>query len=159
MIINFYNIKVNERRQTILVKEKTVNYSVKKLVRPKHFVKMMNKFFQLDSLAEEYCYLLALNRKCKILGGFFLSKGMVNQSKPDTREIFLRAFLAGASCILLMHNHPTGDATPSKADIQVTKRIREAGILLDISLLDHIIVAKDGFYSFYEKAAMGLWPA
>lgn len=158
MTIRFYNIEVNEGQQIILVKEKTVNYSVKKLVRPKHFVKMMNQLFQLDSMAEECCYLFALNTECKLLGGFLLSKDTVNYSQLNIGGIFLRAFLVGASYVLLIHNHPSGDATPSKTDIQVTQRIRKAGILLDISLLDHIIVAKDGFYSFYEKEAMGFCP-
>ena len=77
--------------------------------------------------------------------------GTINRSVVHPREIFKEAYLLSASSIVCMHNHPSGDVTPSHEDIVFTKNIMEIGQIQGIPVVDHIIVADDEYYSFYEK--------
>lgn len=110
----------------------------------------MNQLFSFKELGEEHCYILSLNSKCRMLGVFLLSKGSINQSFVGSREIYIRALLCGASGIILIHNHPSKDPTPSSEDVLCTKKIEGAGNLIGIKLFDHIIIGGDNFYSFKE---------
>jgi DNA repair protein RadC len=80
---------------------------------------------------------------------FELSHGNVNSSIVSVREMFQKALLANAVSIIVMHNHPSGDCKPSREDIKVTERMVEAGKLIGVEVLDHIIVGKD-YYSLKE---------
>ena len=90
--------------------------------------------------------MISLDYKCHPLGFFEVSHGTVNSSIVDPRSVFIRALLSGATSIILCHNHPSGDCTPSKEDVLLTKRIKEGGELLGIELLDHVIIGT-GFLS------------
>lgn len=143
-------------RKPRLVKEKTVEYGgVKNLSEPKFIVKLLIELYQLDKAAEEYVYLVCLDGALKnVLGLFEVSHGSVNSSTVAPREIYLRALLCGAVSIILAHNHPSKDCSPSKEDKVVTRRIENAGELLNITLLDHIIIGGKGYYSFMEHGEM-----
>ena len=95
--------------------------------------------------------LLMLDTKSKLLGESNISKGTVNASLVSPRELFIEALDCGAVSIILLHNHPSGDPTPSQADILFTKRVKEAGELIGISLLDHIIIGNNCYISFAEQ--------
>lgn len=156
MRINFYDTRVEDYR-TVLVKERAVNYAceTEKTCSPASIVKLMNDVANLNVLGEEYCYMLGLNNQAKILGLFFISKGTVNQTLVNGREIFMRALLIGASFIILCHNHPmSGNPKPSGVDIEVTEKIKEVGLLLGVPVADHIIIGADGYYSFMEKGLL-----
>lgn len=99
----------------------------------------------------EIMKLLFLNTKTKFLGENDISVGTVNTTLVSPREIFLEALKKNAVSIILLHNHPSGDPTPSKDDILVTKRVLEAGAILGIELLDHIIIGDNCFISLREK--------
>lgn len=148
MRINFYDTRITDSNTTILVKERAVNYGVENADMPEKAVEMMKQLLHMDELGEEHCYMLAMNSACKILGLFFLSKGTVNMTVVGSREIFMRALLVGASQIILCHNHPSGNTTPSRHDIRLTRQIKEAGELMGITLTDHIIIGSIGFFSF-----------
>lgn len=150
MRINFYDTKITEEHQTVLVKEKAINYSIERFDKPQLITDLMNQMFDLRNVGEEHCYVLAMNTKCRIIGVFFLSKGTVNRSFVGVREVFMRALLIGASHIILLHNHPSKDCHPSMEDIALTQRMEEAGSFLGVPLTDHIIVGGDNFYSFKE---------
>lgn len=105
----------------------------------------------MGELAEEYCYMIALNSTCKILGVCFLSKGTVNANLVGPREVYLRAVFLGAAHIILCHNHSSGNAMPSDQDFKLTERIKEAGSLLDIRLSDYIIIGRDEYFRFAEQ--------
>ena len=154
MKLNFYDTRIGEDYKTNLVKEKTISYEVDKVNKPKEFAEMMRNVLFMDKLAEEYCYMIALNNQSRILGIFFISKGTVSQSVVGVREVFMRALFVGAAHIILCHNHPSGDCLPSKDDIMLTKRFKEAGLLLGIPLSDHIIVGEDSYFSFFEAELM-----
>ncbi len=150
MRINFYDTRITDNDMTVLVKEKGINYETLTLNSPEKITIMMQALLHMDKLAEEHCYMMALNTSCRILGMFFLSKGTVSASLVSPREIFMRAVLIGAVQIILCHNHPSGNPIPSECDIKLTKHIKEAGSLLNIHLADHIIIGKDSYLSFKE---------
>lgn len=96
---------------------------------------------------QEYMKLLMLNTRSHLIGETELSKGTVNMSLVSPRELFIEALQKNAVYIIMMHNHPSGDPTPSKDDILITKRVKEAGKLLGIELLDHIIIGDKRYVS------------
>jgi DNA repair protein RadC len=91
-----------------------------------------------------------MNTKNKIVGVFEISHGTVNASLVTPREVFQKALLANAVSIILMHNHPSGDSTPSQQDIEITKRLVEAGKIVGVDVLDHIVVG-DNYVSLKGK--------
>lgn len=98
-------------------------------------------------LQEEFKVLL-LNRNNQVLGIYSLSKGGVSGTVVDSKLLFSVALKANASGIILSHNHPSGNSNPSEVDKAITNKIKEASKLLDIQLLDHLVITKDGYYSF-----------
>lgn len=100
---------------------------------------------------QENFYAVYLNTKNKVISCKLLFKGTINKSCVHPREIFKMAFLESAYSLIVVHNHPSGEVMPSKEDIEVTKSLMEIGSLVGIPLLDHIIVGKDNYYSFYEN--------
>lgn len=102
-------------------------------------------------LKKEVCRLALFDTKSRLLGESTLSVGTVNASIVSPREVFLTALKLEAVHIILLHNHPSGDPTPSKEDILVTKRVKEAGDLVGISLMDHIIIGDNKYVSLKEQ--------
>ena len=99
----------------------------------------------------EYCesfYVLMLDRANKLFAWKQISVGGLSGTVADPRLIFETALLSHCTSIVLCHNHPSGNILPSAADVQLTKNICEGGKLLEITVLDHIILTVDGFYSF-----------
>ena len=99
----------------------------------------------------EVIKLLLLNTKAKLIGECVISVGTVDTALVSPRELFIEALQRNASAIILLHNHPSGDPAPSREDVRITRRIREAGALLGISLLDHIIIGDNCFISLKEQ--------
>jgi len=94
------------------------------------------------------------NRANKVLGMLEVSTGGIAGTVADPRLIFVAALKAAASGIIISHNHPTGNLTPSQADIELTKKIKEAGKFLEIQLLDHIIMTSEGYFSFADEGLL-----
>lgn len=104
----------------------------------------------LRHLPREIVILVMLDAKSKILQDMVISSGTVNSSLLAPREIFLSALKYEAVNIILLHNHPSGDPTPSREDIQTTKRMKDAGNLIGIRLMDHIIIGDNKYISLGE---------
>ena len=100
---------------------------------------------------QEHLLLLLLDNKSNLLGEKPLFTGTVNASLVSPREIYLEALRYHAVGIILLHNHPSGDPTPSDADRRVTRKIKDAGNLLDVPLLDHIVLGDKRYVSFREE--------
>lgn len=120
-------------------------------------VKLTNPNTIIDYFHDEYkdvkqelFYVVYLDNQKKYLSKKLLFKGTVNYSLVHPREIFKEAYLLSASYIICLHNHPSGDTTPSKNDIELTKKIKEIGLLHGIPLIDHIVIGDNNYYSFYE---------
>ena len=105
-------------------------------------------------LGQEHMKLLMLNTKSALLGEKDVYKGTVNASLVNPREIFVEALRTEAVSIILLHNHPSGDPAPSRADVATTERIRQAGELIGIELLDHIIIGNNCYISFREEGLL-----
>lgn len=91
---------------------------------------------------------LLLNRIKKVIGVYRVSSGGITGTVADPRLIFAAAIKAKASAMVISHNHPSGNLQPSREDIQLTNKIKNAGILLDIKVIDHLIVTSESYYSF-----------
>lgn len=117
-------------------------------------VDVMNQFFCLENMAEEYCYMVAFDTKFHPLAVFEVSHGTVDASLLQGREVFLRLCLVGAVNFVLLHNHPSGITTPSKADTIIAEKMNQLGKLTDIPLIDFIIVGKQNYFSFKEKGLL-----
>lgn len=102
----------------------------------------------------ECLMLLSLNGKGALIGETILSIGTVNASLASPREIFLEAFKQKAVSILILHNHPSGDATPSRQDVELTERVKKSGELLGVTLVDHIIIGDNTYVSLKEENLM-----
>src|SRR6478609_935677 len=94
------------------------------------------------------------NRAQKVLGIVEISTGGVSGTVADPKVIFGAALKAGASGLLMAHNHPSGNLTPSQSDIDLTRRMREGGKFLEIQVLDHLIVTAEGYYSFADEGLL-----
>lgn len=104
-------------------------------------------------LNEQFKVML-LNGANRVLGVYLLSIGGLTGTVADPRLIFIAALKSGATSIILAHNHPSGNLSPSNADRFLTDRIREAGLLLDIKVADHIILSPDSYYSFADEGVL-----
>lgn len=104
-------------------------------------------------LLEEFKIVL-LNRRNRVLGVVNISQDGISGTIADVKVIFAIALKACASYIILFHNHPSGETDPSEEDLRLTKRLIEAGKLLDVNILDHLIVCKERYYSFKDEGLM-----
>lgn len=147
-----YKTKLTEDKRVTLEKEISVNRPdmVNVIRSPEDAVSVGKGFLRVHEESEEYLYMICMNTKNKIIGVFEVSHGNVNSSIFGVREIFQKALLANAVSIIVMHNHPSGDPNPSREDIEVTKRLVEAGKIIGVNVLDHIIVG-ESYTSLKEK--------
>ena len=105
----------------------------------------------LDEQMQEHFVVIMLNAKSRIVGYETVSIGSLTASICHPREVFRPAIVAGAYAVAVAHNHPSGDPTPSAEDIQTTKILVEAGKLLGMQVLDHIVIGDTTYYSFKEN--------
>ncbi|MBD5547496.1 MAG: DNA repair protein RadC [Lachnospiraceae bacterium] len=99
----------------------------------------------------EMILLLLLDNKLRLIEEYTLSQGTVRASLLSSREVFIKALKSRACHLMLLHNHPSGDPAPSKQDIEITQKIKEAGELMDIPLIDHIVMGDGCYVSLKEK--------
>lgn len=141
MKVNLYDMEVDGEGHVHLVKEKTLNYDAAlKIGSPADAADMFIRLTHIDKKAEEHIYMLSLNASCEVAGLFFISKGSATASYMTPRELYMRALISGAVQIIICHNHPSGAAVPSSDDIEITKKLKDAGELVGIKLSDHIII-------------------
>ena len=142
--INIYTVKQ--------VKEKGGLYDVesKKIKSPEDAENIIQTVLDLNSEAVEKFGILTLNTKNEVAGIHIISIGNLNSSIVHPREVFKAAILNNAASIILFHNHPSGDPQPSSEDVKITKRLIEAGSIMGIDVMDHIVTG-DGKYKSLKK--------
>jgi len=113
---------------------------------------LKNLFTRID-YKEEF-YILMLNSANQVLGWSKISEGGTSGTVVDIKIVFQHALLAHASSIIVAHNHPSGNLKPSQADIQITRKLKEAGIVLEIPVLDHLIITRSGYHSLADSGQM-----
>jgi len=122
-------------------------YKSKELIEPEKVYRLIKS--RLKDYHKEHFYIIALNSRNHSLAE--ISVGSLNASIVHPREVFAEAIKNKAASVIFSHNHPSGDPEPSEDDIEITKRLVEAGKILGIEVFDHIIVTKNSFTSFKEK--------
>lgn len=127
-----------------------------RITNSKATMEILKSIFDHETIEHvEYFYCLLLNRHNKVLGVHLVSMGGITGTVVDIRVIFQAAILANACSIVLSHNHPSGNTAPSTQDIDITRKIKEAGKYMDITVLDHIIISAEGnYYSFADEGIM-----
>ncbi len=103
---------------------------------------------------KEYFKIILLNTKNQVISVEDISVGSLNSSIVHPREIFNPSVKKSAAALILVHNHPSGDPSPSREDLEVTKRLVEGGKILGIKVLDHIVIGENSYFSFKEKGIM-----
>ncbi len=144
--INFYTLK--------MVKEDSVLYEVPVIKSPAEVYQVAHQLLALHEKPQEHFCILCLNTKNKIVGVHTISIGCLNATIVHPREVFKAALLNNASGIICLHNHPSGDPEPSREDIKITKQLVEAGEIIGITVLDHVIIGEQGYISMKEKGLM-----
>jgi DNA repair protein RadC len=127
-----------------LIKNNIINISCAKDV----FLLLRDK---LKDEKQENFIVILLNNKNKIIKEEYISKGVLDAAIIDPREIFKPAIRNSASRLIIVHNHPSGDPSPSEEDEEITKAVVEAGELLQIQVLDHVIIGKESYWSWKES--------
>lgn len=152
MRITTYKTKLTEDKGVALVKEKSIIRPEidGKITCPQKVDEIARNVLHIHEESEEYAYMLCLNTKNVLTSVFELSHGNVNSSIIGIREMFQKALLANAVSVIAIHNHPSGDFTPSTQDIDITKRMQEAGQIIGVDVLDHIIIGEHAYYSLKE---------
>lgn len=158
MRITQYKTILTEDRKVKLEKERSKNCPLidKTVNSPDKVLQVARDFLRMHEDSEEYAYMLCLNTKLCLTSVFEISHGNVNGAIMGAREIFQKALLANAVNIIVLHNHPSGDCTPSAEDIKVTERLVAAGDLIGIQVLDHLIIGggNSNHYSLKENGRM-----
>lgn len=120
-----------------------------KITSPEDIYKLIkHKIFRLK---KEHLYVVSLDSRLNVISTDLLTMGTVNETLIHPREVFSVALLKSAISICVVHNHPSGDPTPSDQDIQVTKRLFDSGVVLGVRLLDHLIACDSSYTSLKEK--------
>ena len=132
-----------------MVKEASFLYQTRTISSPYDAYEMIKE--QLEGLDREQFIIACLNTKNEPTNITVVSVGSLNKAIVHPREVFKTAILSNAASIMAFHNHPSGDTTPSQQDLQLTNRLYEAGELLGIKLLDHLIIGDGSFTSLKEK--------
>ena len=140
------------------VKEQSVPYmdymKANHATSPDKVAEIMNDVFNIEELPEEHFFLLCLNTKNHITNISEVSHGTINASLVRPADVFKRALVANANAVILVHNHPSGEISPSQEDVTLTNRLRDCGDMLGVPVLDHIIIGHDRYYSFKEKGLL-----
>ena len=137
-----------------MVKESSFLYQTRTISSPKDAYEMIKE--RLEDSDREQFIIACLNTKNEPTNISVVSVGTLNKAIVHPREVFKTAILSNAEIIVAFHNHPSGETTPSQQDIQLTNRLYEAGELLGIKLLDHLIIGDGTFTSLKEKGYLGL---
>lgn len=149
-----YRVELDRNKHPVLLKEKEYDYTVGILDSPGIIAELLQEVYRLKFLAEENLYMIALDSKCQILGIFRVCSGGMNSAYVDMKSILMRALLTGATGFVLAHNHPSGLTEPSYEDLQCIKKVKKAGDLIDIKLLDFLIVGDESYYSAKENETL-----
>lgn len=138
--------------ETLTIKEE-INHYLKPFTRYTSPDQIFDTFQFLRQETKEYFFAIHLDGKNRICCIEEVSVGSLNQSIVHPREVFKTTLLSSAAAIILLHNHPTGDTTPSREDLEITRRLREVGELIGVRVLDHIIIG-DNYLSFVSQGLL-----
>lgn len=151
MIVFMYDLRAGESRIPYLKEICKANVSIESCISPDRIATLFCEAFEADQLCEEHVWAVGLNNQCVPVGIFEVTHGCDNASCITTRAIMQRMLLCGANRMALCHNHPSGNLSPSKQDIEAFQKVKDACTFMDVTLVDNIIIGQYGcYFSFYE---------
>lgn len=133
-----------------LVRETTTQYNNTNIKNITDIIKLIDNIEDIKNNDVENVYIICLNNKSVPVNYSLIAKGTINASMIDPKTIFKTILLSNASAFIMIHNHPSGDPTPSKQDYEITNILEKASKLLDIKFLDHIVIGNDNYISCME---------
>ena len=140
------------RYRVTLVREGSCTTEQKTIRTPEDVFAIMRP--EYENAVVETARMFALDTKNKIIGVFTVSTGSLNASIVHARDVFQRAILSNAASVILVHNHPSGDPAPSPEDVELTRKLVEAGRVMDVAVLDHVVIGDGRFVSLKERGVM-----
>ena len=147
--------QIPEIKITLSFDKKIKKSELKTLSSSNDTVKVLREIFNADTFDwKEEVILLCTNRRNAIVGYYKVSSGGVSGTVLDPKVIFTTALNCTASGIIIAHNHPSGNLTPSVEDDRITAKIKEAGKMLDINLIDSVILTDEGYYSYIDNGKL-----
>ncbi len=135
----------------------TIQDSKRKIDNPKQVYELLKGYFRTIDRVDrdkEHFFVIHLDTRNKVKIFELVSIGTINASLVHPREVFTRAITLRTASIIIAHNHPSEDSEPSDMDIQITKRLSQAGTLIGIEILDHLIYTSKKFYSFKDNGTL-----
>ena len=138
--------------QIRLVRDGSMQSDRKIIKTPEDAYQILKRYF--EDLPTEHFVALLLNTKNHVIALSPVSIGSLNASIVHPRELFQRAILGNCAAVILSHNHPSGDPTPSPEDIELSRKLCEAGKVLDIAVLDHLVIGDACFVSLKERGML-----
>lgn len=134
-----------------MVQEKAREYNIKRITSAQDVYSLLCDY---GTKEKEHFMTIALDGRSNVIEKRVIHIGTLNQSLVHPREVFRPAILDNAAGIIIAHNHPSGTLEASRADIQITQRLKEVAKLVGIELLDHVILSKSGYYSFSDEGLL-----
>ena len=134
-----------------MVREKSLSYNVERITSAADVYHALAEYSCED---REHFITITLDGRSKVIEKRVIHIGTLNQSLVHPREVFRPAILDNAAGIIIAHNHPSGTLEASRADISITQRLKEVAKLVGIELLDHVIISKEGYYSFSDEGLL-----
>jgi len=135
----------------MMVKEKAQSYSIQRITSAQDVYSLLHDY---SSKEKEHFIAITLDGRSNVIEKRVIHIGTLNQSLVHPREVFRPAIQDNAAGIIIAHNHPSGTLEASRADSQITQRLKEVSKLVGIELLDHVIISKEGYYSFSEEGLL-----
>ena len=135
-----------------LVKDSYQNSSSKSITKPQDIFEIARNY--LANADREHFVVMMLSTKNQIIGINTVAIGDLNKCLVHPREVFKPAIIANSASVILLHNHPSGDPTPSREDLEMTKRLKNAGEILGIKVLDHVILGDECYVSLKERGEL-----
>jgi len=126
---------------------------IKKITKPSDIYQIMQPIYALNDNLDrdrEQLYLIGLDSRNNIKTIDLISLGTLNETLVSPKEVYRTALIKNCASIILVHNHPSQDPTPSQADLEVTKKLKEAGKMIEVNLIDHLIYTNNGYQSLKE---------
>lgn len=134
------------RQKLLLIKEQQFEYN-QKITSTVSLVNFMTNVLKINNEAQEVTYLLSLNNKNQLVSFTEIARGGLDMCNISQNQIFKTVLLSNSNKFILVHNHPTGDPTPSKIDIETTKKIFKSSKILGIDFLDHLVIGDNEYQS------------
>lgn len=138
--------------RVVLVKEKGVRYDIERRIKtPRDSYDAVKAIYDIENFTQEVFIAIFLSTKNDITGIHEIFRGSINSCLVDAKLVFQSALLHNAASIILIHNHPSGDTTPSSEDLELTRKLVECGKIMDMHIIDHLIIGHDSYTSLKEK--------